>query len=112
MSPRENSGATGSQGTTDQTEIRVTLARFEAKLDVALAQHGAKLDAHDREIANLREERKEIVANVKAELDEHGRRILSLERTPNVTPKSLMVAMGSTVAILGGFVTFLDRLYA
>ena len=35
-------------------QVAVAMARMEAKLDVAIAQHSAKLDEHSRDIVDLR----------------------------------------------------------
>lgn len=93
--------AVPASGTQDGTEIRVTLARFEAKLDVALAHHGAKLETHDRDIVSLRDGVKE-----------NDLRLLALERTPGVTPKQLGATVGVVAAVLGSLYPFLDRLYS
>lgn len=85
----------------DGTEIRVTLARFEAKLDVALAQHGAKIESHEKEITSLREADKE-----------HSLRLLTLERTSSVTPKQLGATVLAVCASLGAMAPFIDRLYS
>ena len=37
----------------DSGDMRVAIARLEAKLDVALAQHGAAIEEHTRNIADL-----------------------------------------------------------
>lgn len=68
------------------SDVRVTLARFETKLDLAIGQHGAQIGDHEI-------------------------RLRAVEARRCVTPIGLVAALTSTVAILGGAVTFLDRLY-
>lgn len=68
------------------SDVRVTLARFETKLDLVISQHGSTLTDHEARLRNV-------------------------EARPTVTPKGLVAAIVSTVGILGGSVAFLDRLY-
>ena len=85
---------------TNDSEIRVSFARMEAKLDVALAQHGAKLEQHGSDITILREDGKE-----------RDIRLLNLERTPTVTPRALAGTAFAIIAAVGTITPLLDRLY-
>lgn len=84
MTPTPDQTSTGSAS--EVSDVRVTLARFETKLDLVIGQHGTRLDDHEG-------------------------RLRAVEARPTVTPKGLVAAIASTVAILGGSVAFLDRLY-
>ncbi|MGZ0151866.1 hypothetical protein ACXJJ3_32740 [Kribbella sp. WER1] len=108
MSPApESDSGLGSDG----AEIRVMLARFEAKLDVALAQHSAKLDQHDRELRDLRELRKEAVTKLEAEDEKLAARVTALEQRPSVAPKALWGAFVSAVGVIAALSPLLARLY-
>lgn len=72
--------------TTDSTETRVALARFETKLDLVIGEHSKTLGDHEN-------------------------RLRVVEAQSVVTPKGLLAALGATVALLGGSVALLDRLY-
>ncbi|CCQ44655.1 hypothetical protein ARTSIC4J27_582 [Pseudarthrobacter siccitolerans] len=65
---------------------------MEAKVDVALAQHGADIKSQGRD------------------LEDHEKRLRVLESTPTVSPRTLW----TTVASIGGLalaaVPFLDRI--
>lgn len=71
---------------TEVSDVRVTLARFETKLDLAIGQHGTRLDDHETRL-----------------------RIVEARRC--VTPTGLTAALASTLAIAGGLVAVFDRLY-
>lgn len=87
--------------TSPDTETRVVLARLEAKVDVAIAHQGAKIDAHDRDIADLRDDRKAT-----------DDRLLALERMPTVSPKQLGATVLGVIGAIGATAPFLDRLYS
>lgn len=71
----------------DLTEFRILLARFETKLDLVLTQH-------------------------ENELKDHETRLRVIEERKVVTPTALLASSATVVAICGGIVTLLDRLYA
>ena len=96
----------------DRAEIRVQLARFEAKLDVAIAQHGAKLDEHDRAIADLRDERKAVVSRLDAQDGALDSRVRELEKMPTVTQKQLAAVAAGVVGVVGALSPLLERLYS
>lgn len=99
----------------DDVDIRIMLARFEAKLDVALAQHGAKLEQHGQEISELRTRVGKMEdlprATPEAILD-HESRLRNVEKTPTVSPKQLGGVVLGVLAALGAVAPFLDRLYS
>lgn len=74
---------------TTQPEILVALTRMEAKVDVALAQHGAKIDS------------------LTADGQDHEVRLRAIESRPTVTPGGLWAAV---LGGIGGFVA-LSTLY-
>lgn len=70
----------------DSTEIRVLLARFETKLDLVLGQHSATLGDHET-------------------------RLRSVEDRKTVSPSTLLASSATVVALIGGTLAVLDRLY-
>ena len=73
-------------GTTDSTEVRIMLARFETKLDLVLGQH-------EHTIAD------------------HEARLRAVEERKSVSPAQLLASSATVVALLGGTFTVLDRVY-
>lgn len=99
----------------EETEIRVMLARFEAKLDVALAQHGAKLEQHGQEIGEIRARVVKMEDAEKAspaQVEDLERRTRFLERTPTVSPKQLGAAFVAAVGVIATVSPLLERLYS
>lgn len=88
-----------SDNSTDST-VPVMFARLEAKLDVALAQHGAKLDKHDEDLRT-----------VNGRVDDHENRIRTGEARTVVTPKMLLGVLGTLAALVAMLTPFLDKLY-
>jgi hypothetical protein len=76
----------------DQTSILVALTRMEAKVDVALAQHGARLD------------------NVETDMTDHEARLRTLEAKQTVSPGKLWTAVSGASALLLAFLTFIRPL--
>lgn len=70
------------------------LYRLEAKLDVALAQHGAKLESQG------------------ADINDHEARLRVVEAKPTVSPKTLWTAITGAAGLLALLAPFLERLYA
>lgn len=70
----------------DKVEVRVLLARFETKLDVVIGQHGEQLKDHEG-------------------------RLRVVESRKTVSPMGLLGALASVLAVVGGSVAILDRLY-
>lgn len=71
----------------DNLFVRVMLARFETKLDLVLGQH-------------------------RTELTDHETRLRVVEERKSVTPAQMLATSVGIVAVLGGGMTILDRLYA
>lgn len=70
----------------DATEFRVMLARFETKLDLVLGQHDSRLTDHEA-------------------------RIRTVEERKTVSPMAMLASSATAVALVGGVLTFLDRIY-
>jgi hypothetical protein len=77
----------------DSTALLVGMTRLEAKVDVVLAQHGAKIDAHA------------------SDLQDHEERLRVLEARPTVSPRVLWTTVASIItalaAVLGSIALFL-----
>lgn len=84
--------------------------RLEAKVDVALAQHGAAIDALARDVSAIRTEAEKVEEKTEAKIEALDGRVGTIERTPTVTPKGLAATIVTTVTGLVAFVTLLDRL--
>jgi hypothetical protein len=69
-------------GSSPDDSTLVVLTRLEAKVDVALAHHGASIDAHRREI------------------DDHEGRLRRLEERRTISPRELWGAVGSGAAFV------------
>jgi hypothetical protein len=78
---------------TASSNVPVMLSRLEAKLDVALAHQGAKLDSHD------------------ATLDDHETRLRTVEARPTVSPRVLWATVASGVGVLAALFPILERFY-
>lgn len=99
-------------GSLAHEEVPGWAVRLEAKVDVALAQHGAAIDSLSRDIASYRTERDKIVEKVESRIDLVETRVNTIERTPTVTPKGLAAALITSITGLGAFIALLDRLAA
>lgn len=84
----------------DLGDVRVWFARLEAKLDVALATHGARLEQHGRDISQLCHD-----------VEGHDSRLRELETRPVVSPKAVWTAIGTLAACVAVLLPVLDRLY-
>lgn len=105
------------QGGADRRQtpaIEVMFARLEAKLDVALAQHGAKIEQHGQEISELRTLYRKMedrpIAQPEGLLD-HEERIREIEKRPTVSPRQLWTTFATAAGLVIAFVPLLDRLY-
>lgn len=100
--------------TTETDAVPVWAVRLEAKLDVALAQHGAKLDEHSRDLTQLDNRVSDLEdapkATPEAMLD-HEQRIRGLEQRPVVSPKALMGILGGLAAAVAAATPYLQQLY-
>jgi len=97
------------------TEIQVMFARLEAKLDVALAQHGAKIEQHGQEISELRTLLRKMedrpVAQPEGLLD-HEQRLRVMEGRPFVSPRQLWATFASAAGIAIATMPLIDRIYS
>lgn len=75
-----------SMASSEHTDLRIMLARFETKLDLVLGQHEVTLKDHESRL-RLVEDRK------------------------TVSPTALLASSATVVALLGGVFTILDRVY-
>jgi hypothetical protein len=99
---------------TEGRDVLISLARLEAKLDVALAQHGAKLDqltrcTEDHEDRLRKVEDRPVVAA--EDVLDHETRLRELERTPTVSPRTLWTVGIGAVGAVTALVPLLERLY-
>lgn len=100
---------------TEGTAIQVMFARLEAKLDVALAQHGAKLEQHGQEIAELRATVRKVEDRPVASPDgmvDHEQRLRQIEATPTVSPRALWTALASGAGVIAALSPFIQKLYS
>lgn len=74
-------------GSYDDVRTLVGMARLEAKLDVAIAQHGARIETHEGQI------------------DDHEVRLRTVEAKPVVTTKGLWSAVLGTVGAVTALVS-------
>lgn len=97
-----------------EVAVQVFAARIEAKLDVALAQHGAKLDEHGRRLADVEIRVRAIESRPRvepAEVDDLDGRLRAVESRPVVTPRAVWGAVATLGGIVGVALTIADRLY-
>lgn len=78
--------------TTEAHAVLVAVTRLEAKVDVALAQHGARLEEHSRGISD------------------HEERLRAVEARKTVSPAGLWTAVASAVAAFGVLAPYLSNL--
>ncbi|UIW13438.1 membrane protein [Arthrobacter phage Amyev] len=64
-----------------ETDLLIAFTRLEGKVDVALAQHGADIAIHGKEI------------------QDHEARIRALESTPTVSPRALWTTVASAAGL-------------
>ena len=93
--------------------------RLEAKLDIAIVQHGQAIESLSREVADLRRERERdserleaadaVLAAADAVLDG---RIDAHDRANYITPRQLRTALLSGAALVAAVTPFVDRLYS
>lgn len=106
-----NGVPTQRDGTPDGTNERlaVTLARLEGKVDVALAQHGASIAAHDREIIDHETRLRAVEGKVPERAED---RLRAVEGRSSVSWKQLWAAVASVAALIAGLSPLLERLYS
>ncbi|WP_050053376.1 hypothetical protein [Pseudarthrobacter siccitolerans] len=77
-----------------ETDLLIAFTRLEGKVDVALAQHGADLALHGREIKD------------------HETRLRVLENTPTVSPRTLWTVVASAAGLVLAAVPIIERILA
>ena len=92
----------------DDGDFRIWFARLEAKLDVALAHQGAKLDDMERRVERL----ESAPSASEAEVREIKTRVRALELRPSVSWRQVLTTLGGTAALIVSVLAILDRLYA
>lgn len=100
--------------------VLVALTRMEAKVDIALAQHGAEIKAQGETVtdheARLRtldtasSETKSVVKSQGEALTDHETRLRAQESKPTVSPRALWTTVTSAAGFAVALVTVLDRL--
>ncbi|MFI7069541.1 hypothetical protein [Micromonospora sediminicola] len=101
-------------GLPPEVAVQVWTARIEAKLDVALAQHGAKLDEHGRRLDESDKRLRAVEDRAcvdPADVIDHEARLRVQEQRPYVTPASVWKAAGTIGALVGLALTVADKLY-
>ncbi|WIC90172.1 membrane protein [Arthrobacter phage VroomVroom] len=89
----ENPMTAAPSGTDNGAALLVGLTRLEAKVDVALAQHGADIQNH------------------KTSITDHEARLRVLEAKPTVSPRVLWTVVSSGVALILAAGPVLARLF-
>lgn len=91
------------------TALDLTLARLEAKVDVALAQHGAKIDAHASQLGELRQRVQRVedrpIASVEGVID-HEQRLRLVEARDTVSLRQLLAGLVAAVVAAVAVLTF------
>lgn len=77
-----------------ETDLLVAFTRLEGKVDVALAQHGADIAVHGREIRD------------------HEDRLRALENTPTVSPRTLWTVVASAAGLVLAAMPVIERFLA
>lgn len=78
--------------TDETTNLLIALTRLEGKIDLILAQHSSDIGAH------------------RERLDDHERRIRTIEGTPTVTPAKLWTAVCTSAGLIVSILTILANL--
>lgn len=82
--------------------------RLEAKLDIAIAQHGQAIESLSREVADLRRERERDVERLDKADAAADARIDAHDRANYVTAKGLFAALAGTIAGLAGLAALIN----
>lgn len=88
--------------------------RLEAKLDVALAQHRAELDAHGRRLTDVESDVRRIEDDPRVspeQIQDHEARLRSQEQKATVSPRTLAATVAGVLGAVGAVSPFLERLY-
>ncbi len=91
----------------DDGDFRIWFARLEAKLDVALAHQGAKLDDVERRIERM----EQAPCPHDEEVKELKQQVRVLEGRPSISWRQILSSLGGTAALIVASLTILDRLY-
>lgn len=94
------------------TSIELAIVRLEAKVDVALTQHGTKLEHHGKEISDLRTELRVLEAATAraAAVADHEQRLRDLTQTiaealADIRARPSWRALGAIATLQIGLVT-------
>lgn len=87
----------------NDSSLLLAFTRLEGKVDVALSQHGGRLDTVDKLLTQH-------IAATAATRTDHEARIRNLEATPTVSPKGLWTAIVSAIAAGGGLFGLINAL--
>lgn len=97
-----------------EAAVQIWFARVEAKLDVALAQHGAKLDEHSRRIADVEQIQRRAEERPTAnpvDVADHEARLRVVEQRPAVSPRAMWAGAATIAGIVGAAVEALNALH-
>lgn len=94
----------------DTDSVPITLARLEGKVDVALAQHGAKLADHDEDLRDHETRMRALEARpvVPQTVDE---RLKAVETKSTVSWKQLWSVVGAVGGLLTALQPYLHSLH-
>lgn len=91
-------------------ELIVTLTRLEAKVDVVLATHDAKLEAHSKDLSD-HETRLRGLESQPTVGPDHEARLRMLESRPTVAPRTLWTVTVSALTLILGVVATLISIF-
>lgn len=93
-----------------EADLRLVIARMEAKLDVALAQHGARLESHGRTLQDHEARLRAVEGNRGADPDDvldHESRLRAVEARKTVSPGVLWATVASIITAAGVILSWL-----
>lgn len=99
----------------DYEQIPGWAIRLEAKLDVAIAQHGAAIEGHARRLNDVEQEVRKMQEDPRVDpqaIQDHETRIRVQERKSTVSPRALAATVAGVLGAAGALAPFLDRLYS
>lgn len=94
-----------------EAALLIAFTRMEAKVDVALAQHGADLKAHADDLTDHETRLRNLEARPTCDAGLEDR-LRAVEQKPTVSPRALGAVVTSVVGILLASLPFIDRLYS
>lgn len=86
--------------------------RLEAKLDIAIVQHGQAIESLSREVSDLRSERQRDVERLEAADSTLDGRIDAHDRANYITPRQLWTAILGGAALVAAVTPFVERIYS